>query len=130
MSEDERDAVKDVISEKIDQVFQGYEEEPVQMTTVKSGTRHRCPQCPISFTVEENLREHLERKHKVKSRGVRITPVVSSDPAPRIPKFGNVVGKLEKIKKPENDPAFVSFDQDRQSRTRCRKPSKISGPTL
>lgn len=108
MSEDERDAVKDVISEKIDQVFQGHEEEPVQMTTVKSGTRNRCPQCPISFTVEENLREHLERKHKVKSRGVRITPVVSS--APRLPKFGNTVGKMEKRTERRSVPANIKFE--------------------
>merc|ERR1719232_1636440 len=88
MSEEERDAVKDVISEKIDQAFQGQEEEPVRVGSGRPGARHRCPQCPISFTVEENLREHLERKHKIRSRGVRITPVVSSAPAPRVAKFG------------------------------------------
>jgi len=112
MSEDERDAVKDVISEKIDQVFQGQEEEPVQMTTVKSGSRHRCPQCPISFTVEENLREHLERKHKVRSRGVRITPVVSS--APRLSKL-NTLGKIEKRTERRSVPANIKFEATTRS---------------
>ena len=106
MSEEERDAVKDVISEKIDQAFQGQEEEPVRLSSVKTGTRHRCPQCPISFTVEENLREHLERKHKVsRTRGVKITPVVAS--APRTAKFGNIVGKLEKRR---SVPANIKFE--------------------
>lgn len=115
MSEEERDAVKDVISEKIDQAFNGQEEEPVSVTSARPGTRHRCPQCPISFTVEENLREHLERKHKVRSRGVRITPVVSSAPAPRIPKFGNVVGKLEKRTERRSVPANIKFEATQRS---------------
>jgi len=110
MSEEERDAVKDVISEKIDQAFQGQEEEPVRVGSGRPGARHRCPQCPISFTVEENLREHLERKHKVRSRGVRITPVVSSAPAPRVPKFGNIVGKLEKRTERRSVPANIKFE--------------------
>lgn len=96
MSEEERDAVKDVISEKIEQAFQG-QEEPVQVTTVRTGsgaTRFRCPQCPISFTVEDNLREHLERKHKLKSRGVSITPV-----APSSSKLGNVVGRRKEARR-------------------------------
>ena len=116
MSEEERDAVKDVISEKIDNAFKGQEEEPVTVTSARPGTRHRCPQCPISFTVEENLREHLERKHKVRSRGVRITPVVSSAPAPRIPKFGNVVGKLEKRTEVRRSvPANIKFEATQRS---------------
>ena len=101
MSEEERDAVKDVISEKIEN-YAG------SSASSGGGTRHRCPHCPISFTQEDNLAEHLERKHKVARRprlagtssvtsgGVRIIPVVGGGSVvrPVMPKSGNVVSKL------------------------------------
>ena len=63
MSSEERLAVKDVVMDKISG---GLGEENVG----PEQERYKCDHCPVSFTVLDNLTEHLERKHKlVKSEG-------------------------------------------------------------
>ena len=56
MSSEERLAVKDVVMDKIS----GGEENVPPETE-----RYKCDHCPISFTLLDNLSEHLERKHKL-----------------------------------------------------------------
>ena len=56
MSSDERLAVKDVVMDKISGVEENVPPEP---------ERYKCDHCPISFTMLDNLSEHLERKHKI-----------------------------------------------------------------
>ena len=70
--------MRDVISEKIEQALAETEqaEETVARSRGGAVTRHRCTHCPISFTDQDTLREHLERKHRVRSSGaVKITSV-------------------------------------------------------
>ena len=55
MSSEERLAVKDVVMDKISD---GEENVPPEQE------RYKCDHCPISFTMQDNLSEHLERKHK------------------------------------------------------------------
>ena len=80
MSWEEREAVRDVISEKIEQALADNERAEEQETVVKSMggavVRHRCTHCPISFTDQASLRDHLERKHRVRSSaGVKVSSV-------------------------------------------------------
>ena len=56
MSSDERLAVKDVVMDKISGGEENVPPEP---------ERYKCDHCPISFTMLDNLSEHLERKHKI-----------------------------------------------------------------
>lgn len=54
MSSQERLAVKDVVMDKISG---GEENDPPEQE------RYKCDHCPISFTMPDNLSEHLSRKH-------------------------------------------------------------------
>ena len=56
MSSEERLAVKDVVMDKISGGEENVPPEP---------ERYKCDHCPISFTLLDNLSEHLERKHKL-----------------------------------------------------------------
>ena len=99
MSEEEREAVKDVINDKIEQSF--------KTAPKKEGSvRFRCNHCPISFTMKDNLNEHLLRKHKVKvtnKSGVKITPVVASKPNNNVRRQSLPNVKFEKVSRVEDE---------------------------
>ena len=117
MTEEERDAVKDVINDKIEQAFKT---EPKKEESV----RFRCNHCPISFTMKDNLNEHLLRKHKVKvtnKSGVKITPVVSSKPNNNVRRQSVPNVKFEKVSRvedenDENEDPLTSTPERKKSR--------------
>merc|ERR1719397_1727113 len=56
MSPEERGAVKDVVMDKI---TDNDENVPPPRREGSSRIRYKCDRCPISFTMESNLTEHL-----------------------------------------------------------------------
>jgi len=120
MTGDEREAVKDVISDKIEMAV----EVPVQKSSSnRSDVRFRCSHCPISFTMKENLREHLERKHKVKaSKGVIISKV-SRRSAP-----GELGVKSERaMDEDEDDPLGSTPERQKNKKSFMKtKPKRMS----
>ena len=79
MTYEEREAVRDVINEKIE-AFQesgddGYDTQSPGRRRSGGSVRYKCSHCPISFSDQEELREHLERKHRVRRSSVKVTTV-------------------------------------------------------
>ena len=66
MSTEERAAVKDVVMDKIRDA--GYEDCDENISRPvgeeRSRTRYKCDYCSLSFTLQSNLAQHLDRKHK------------------------------------------------------------------
>jgi len=125
MNEEERDAVKDVINDKIEQAFKTTNEPKKE-----GSVRFRCTHCPISFTMKDNLNEHLLRKHKVKvtnKSGVKITPVVSSGSKPNNMKRKSLPNvKFEKVSQQVDEHENEEDDSDPLTSTPERKKSRRS----
>ena len=78
MSEEERLAVKDVIKDRIEpdsasdqnttleEDTEEVKPKKIKSKEVTKAARFQCDDCPISFTMENNLEEHIARKHKKK----------------------------------------------------------------
>ena len=66
MTSEERVAVRDVVIDKIP--FMGEtapKAENLPRSVGRSSNRYKCDHCPVSFTIQSNLAEHLERKHRI-----------------------------------------------------------------
>ena len=65
MTTEERQAVREVVIDKITGQVPFTPETLLPEGVGRSGNRYQCDHCPVSFTIQSNLAEHLERKHRV-----------------------------------------------------------------
>ena len=65
MTTEERQAVREVVIDKITGEVPFTPETLPPEGVGRSGNRYQCDHCPVSFTIQSNLTEHLERKHRV-----------------------------------------------------------------